>query len=64
MPVNPVPSVKPSAPRKPPAAAITTGASGQPGVDYGARKNVKVHGGGSERASDFSGSNGKPGAKY
>lgn len=64
MPVNPVPSEKPSAPRKPPAAPAGTGASGQAGVDYGARKNIKVHGGGSERASDFSGSNGKPGGKY
>lgn len=63
MPVNPQPSVKPSAPRRPPAAQITTGASGQAGVEYGARKNVKVHSGGSERASDFSGSNGKPGSK-
>lgn len=64
MPVNPVPSEKPSAPRKPPAVAPSTGASGQAGVNYGARKNVKVHGGGSERASDFAGSAGKAGGKY
>lgn len=53
-------SIKPTAPRKPPAVAPTKGESGQPGVAYGDLRNLKTKDpNASEMAHHFAGIAGK-----
>lgn len=52
-------SIKPSAPKKPPAVAPTKGESGQPGVAYGDHRVMSVESGKSEFSHHFTGSDGK-----
>lgn len=54
-------SIKPSAPKKPPAVKPTVGESGQPGVSYGDTRSISVHGGKSEFSHHFTGGDGKAG---
>lgn len=67
MAVDQHPSRRPSPPRKPPATSTTAGtvnkmpasASGQAGVEYGARHELKTMGGKSEFAHHFTSSDGR-----
>jgi hypothetical protein len=70
MAVSPHPSVKPSPPRKPPATSTTAGtvnkmpmgASGQEGVPYGFRHEVRQMDG-AKSEFEFGGMDGKPGSQ-
>lgn len=67
MAVDQHPSRRPSPPRKPPATSTTAGtankmpasASGQAGVEYGARHQLQVKGGKSEMSHHFTSSDGR-----
>jgi hypothetical protein len=67
MAVDPHPSRRPSPPRKPPSTSTTAGtmnkmpasASGQEGVEYGARHELRVGSGKSEMSHHFTSSEGR-----